>query len=221
MCFGGGHSNNSAQASNDAVAQANLKLAQQQRQDEIDRQNRISQGITNVNDAFSGFNDNYYGKKSQDYLGYYQPQVEHQYNQAKDDTLYQLARQGLVNSSAGSKVYGDLATDYGNQQQAIQSGANNYAQQARSAVEQQRNALINQVTATANPQAAANSATNAVGSLQMIQPSGGYSPLSGLFNTFAGAAASGLQNYAYGNNGGLLGQVFKNGSSGSSSKVVS
>jgi hypothetical protein len=221
MCFGGGgNSSKKMSAANNAAQQANTQMAQQQRSDEIARQNSVNESIGNVNNAFSQFNDSWFGNKRNDYLSYYTPQVDQQYAQAQQDTLYQLARQGLNNSSAGGKVYSDLARDYGNQKQSVQSGANAYEQQARAQVEAQRNNLINQATATANPSAAASAANNAVGSLQMIQPSGGYSPLAGLFNTFAGAAANGIQNYAYGNNGGLLGQVFKNGGSGSSQKIV-
>jgi hypothetical protein len=195
-------------------------MAAQQRADELARQNRINQSIAGINKTFSQFDNDWFGAKKNDYLNYYAPQIDQQYGSAKQDTLFQLARQGLIDSSAGAKVYSDLARDYGNQQQSIQSGANSYEQQARSQVETQRNNLINQATATANPQASASAANNAVGSLQMIQPQGGYSPLAGLFNTFAGAAANGIQNYAYGNNGGLLGQVFKGGSSGKSSRIV-
>lgn len=220
MCFGGGGGggNNSA---NLAAQQANERMAAEQRAAEEARQRRIQEAIAGINNTFSQFNDDWFGKKKTDYLSYYDPQVEQQYGEAKQNTLFQLARQGLTDSSAGAKVYSDLARDYGNQKQSIQSGANAYEQQARSQVETQRNNLINQATATANPQASANAATNAVGSLQMIQPQGGYSPLAGLFNTFAGAAANGIQNFAYGNNGGLLGQVFKGGSGGNSSKLVS
>jgi len=218
MCFGGGGNKNQSSANN-AAADANLKLAQQQRQDEIDRQNRISQGIDTVNTTFSRFNDDFYNGKSQNYLNFYRPQVDQQYGEAKQNTLFQLARQGLTDSSAGAKVYGDLARDYGNQQQSIQSGANSYAQNIRSQVEAQRNSLVNQVTATANPQAAASAANNAVGNLQMIEPAGGYSPLAGLFSTFTGALGNGIAGYQY-QNPGILGGVGKPSSGGSSAKVV-
>ena len=217
--MGGGGGGKSAAASNEAAA-ANQRLAEQQRAEEAARQARIQQGIQAINNEFSRFNDDFYKSKSQNYLSYYQPQIERQYGQAKDNTLFQLARQGLNNSSAAAQVYGDLATDYGNQQQAVQSRANDYQQNVRAQVEQQRNSLVNQVTATANPQAAASAATNAVGNLQMIEPTGGYSPLAGLFNTFAGALGSGIQGYQY-QNPGILGGVNKTPSAGgNSAKVV-
>lgn len=214
---GGGSSNQSA--ANDAAAAANLQLAQNQRAEEIARQNRINKGIDTVNKTFNQFDDNFYGTKSKNYLDYYNPQVDQQYGEAKQNTLFQLARQGLTDSSAGAKVYGDLARDYGNQQQSIQSGANSYAQQVRAQVEQQRNSLINQATATANPSLAASGAANAVGNLQMMEPSGGYSPLIGLFNTFTGALANGAAGYQY-QNPGVLGGLGKSSSGGSSSKLV-
>jgi hypothetical protein len=222
MCFGGGGGGGQSNlnAANDAAAQANLQLARQQRQDEIARQNNINTGIGNINNTFGQFDNNFYNKLGQNYLSYYQPQLDQQYGQTQQNDLFQLARQGIVNSSGAAKVYGDLARDAGNQNIALQSGANNYMQQARGDVENQRNALVNQATATANPTAAANAATNAVGALQMIQPAGGYSPLGGLFNTFAGAASNGLQNYAYGNQGGLLGQIFRPSGGGNSSTVI-
>jgi len=219
MCFGGGGNKNQSSANN-AAADANLKLAQQQRQDEIDRQNRIKEGISNIDNAFAGFDDGFYSGKSQNYLNYYRPQVDQQYGEAKQNTLYQLARQGIVNSSAGAKVNSDLARDYGNQLQSIQSGANSYAQNVRSQVEQQRNNLVNQVTATANPTQAASAANNQVGNLQMIEPAGGYSPLAGLFSTFTGALGNGIAGYQY-QNPGILGGIGKsNSSGGNSSRLV-
>jgi hypothetical protein len=216
MCFGGGGGSNRLAAANNAAAEANLKMAQQQRQDELDRQNRVNQSIGNINSAFGQFDNNYFNQKGQDYLGVYQPQVDRQYKEAQSDTLYQLARQGITNSSAGAKAFGDLYRDYGQQNLSLQSKANDYMNQARQQVEAQRNSLINQATATANPSAAASEAANSVGSLQMVQPTGGYSPLSGLFNTFTGALANTAGNAIYGNtSGGLLGSLF-NGNKGSS-----
>jgi hypothetical protein len=222
MCFGGGGNSGASNlnAANDAATQANLQLAQQQRADELARQANVNSSIDAINKQFSGFDNNFYNNLGQNYLSYYQPQLNQQYGQTQQNDLFQLARQGIVNSSGAAKVYGDLARDAGNQNIALQSQANNYIQQARGEVENQRNALINQATATANPTAAANAATNAVGALQMIQPAGGYSPLGGLFNTFSGAAANGIQNYAYGNQGGLLGQIFKPSGGGNSSRVI-
>jgi hypothetical protein len=221
MCFGGGGGSSRLSAANNAAADANLKMAQQQRQDEIDRQNRVNASIGNINKQFAGFNDDFFNQKGQDYLGFYQPQVDRQYKQAQSDTLYQLARQGITNSSAGAKVYGDLYRNYGEQNLGLQSRANDYMNQARQQVEGQRNSLINQATATANPSAAASEAANAVGSLQMVQPTGGYQPISGLFNTFTGALANTAGNAIYGNtSGGLLGSLFNRNSGTSSSQRI-
>lgn len=223
MCFSsGGGGSSSVSNNNNAAAEAAARQAAEARAAEERRQANIRAGVNNVNNAFGQFNDQFYADKSQNYLNYYLPQVEKQYNEARQNTLFQLARQGLTDSSAGAKVFADLATDYGNQRQSIQSGANNYVQQAKAAVEAQRNSLINQATATADPTAAANAATNAVGSLQMIQPTGGYSPLTGLFSTFSGALGNTASNALYGNtSGGLVGQIFKGGNGGSSQRIVS
>lgn len=198
MC-GSSSGSRSVNQANLEAQRANERMAEMQRREEEARQKRINDSISDINTKFGAFNDDWFKQKQNEYTGYYQPQLDDQYAKAQQETLYQLARQGINNSSAGAKVFGDLAKDYGSQQQAMQGQANNYVQQARSQIEQQRNALVNQATATADPQAAANAATHAVGNLQMVQPSGGYSPLVGMFNAFTGAASTAANNGAFDN----------------------
>jgi hypothetical protein len=225
MCFfGGGGSGGGSQVDyyNRQAQEASQRALDQQRADEAARQGRITQGIGAINRQFSQFNNDYFANKANEYRNFYQPQVDRQYTDTRQNSLYQLARQGMTDSTAAGKVFGDLAKDKANQDISVGSNANSYVQQARSQIEGQRNSLVNQLTATADPSLAASAAVNAAGALQKIQPAGGYSPLAGLFNTFTGAAGNALQNYMYGNtSGGLLGQLYKPSSSSSSQRVIS
>ena len=198
-------------------------IAQQQRSDEVARQGRIKQGMASINSVFddpnTGFNDAFYAKQGQAYLDYANPQIDHQYGLAKDQTAYALARSGLLDSSAGAKTNAELSFTNDTAKTDAANQALNAENSARSNVEQTRGNLVSQLNATGDDAAAS---AAAVRQAQNLYQPVGYSPLGNAFASFA----SGLS--AIGSNSGNNYQGFFNqspslfgaGGGGSSSTLV-
>lgn len=124
------------------------RMAAEARQAQLQRQANIQRGLTNINNAFSDYNPDYFKKLQQDYTNLQTQQLDDQKNKADQQALFGLARQGLIGSSAADTAFGELAKAYGGKQQEILSNANNYANNARSQIEAQRSNLISQLNAT-------------------------------------------------------------------------
>lgn len=177
---------------------ASEKAAKQARSDENDREKALKKGNNSINQAFAGYNDNYYTGLQKNYTDYYDPQLATQYGDATQNALFNAARAGIVNSSAAAKTNADLARSNGEQEQSILSGAESYANQARSQISQQRSALQNQLQASGG-----NLPTGAL--TQVAAPSlPALTPLGDLFTNIAGVASNQARV-----------QAFQNGASGS------
>lgn len=163
------------------------------RQQEQARQARIAQGKENIDKAFEVFTPDYFDKYKQDYLDYYNPDVDRQFTEARKDLRYNLARAGTADGTPGQKAFSDLILAYGDQRRAVASKALEAVNSVRSDVEQNKSDLYSQNVATADPSLAAASAVGRAGSLQ-TPPS--YSPLGDLFSGFTNAGAA----YVYGAN---------------------
>lgn len=163
------------------------------RQQELERQQRIQQGRASIDEAFSVFTPEYFDKYQQDYLGYYNPQVDEKYEDTQSKLRYNLARAGTLDSTPGLNAFGDLADAYTDQRRAVQSDALDASNKIRTSVEQNKSDLYAQNTAAADPSLAAIQAVGRAGSLQTA-PS--YSPIGDIFSGLANAGAS----YMYGQN---------------------
>jgi hypothetical protein len=172
MCFGGGG------AADD--------IAQEQRRDEEARQRRIRQGMTQIAATFGKFNDDFYKKRYDDYMGYALPDIDRQQAQQRRDLIYALARTGNLDSSAATDKSAEL-TEEGNKQLLNASNEGlNQENALRSQVEQTRGNVVAELNATGDNQAASQSAMRAVQNLN--QPAG-FSPLGNLFLNFAQSIA--------------------------------
>lgn len=172
MCFGGGGSAD--------------KIARQQRNDEIARQSRITQGMANISNIFGGFNDAFYKKRADDYSAYAMPEVDRQAGQQRRDLIYALARTGNLDSSAAIDKAAELSREVNNQRVGIANEALNQANNLRGQVEQTRGNVVAELNATGDAEAAANSALRT--SQNLNQPAG-FSPLGNLFLNFAQSIA--------------------------------
>jgi hypothetical protein len=131
------------------------RMAQEARQAQIDRQANIQRGLANINNAFRSYNPSYYQGLQQNYMDFYNRDLSEQKQKADQQALFGLARQGLIGSSAANTAFGDLSKAYGNKQQEIESNAQNYANSARSQIENQRQNLIAQLNMTGGDPASA------------------------------------------------------------------
>ena len=172
MCFG-----SSSAADN---------IAQQQRADEVARQNRITQGMAQIANIFGGFNDGFYKKRADDYTAYAMPEVNRQADQQRRDLVYALARTGNLDSSAAIDKAAELGEEVNKQRIGVANEAQNQANNLRGQVEQTRGNVVAELNATGDAEAASNSALRQ--SQNLNQPAG-FSPLGNLFLNFANTVA--------------------------------
>jgi len=162
------------------------EIARQQAQD---RENKINQGKASIDSAFSIFDPAYYDKYKQAFLDNYNPEVDRQFDVAKQQTQYNLARAGTTDSTIGQKQFGDLVRSYGTQKQAIAGQAADATNKLRSDVEAEKTALYGQNSASADPSLASISALSNANSLSTPAQ---YSPLGSVFAGLTNGVAYGL-----------------------------
>ena len=166
-------------------------IAQQQRADEVARQQRIKDGMASINNVFdnptTGFTPAFYAKQGQAYTDYATPQVQHDYGLAKDQEVYSLARSGLLDSTAGQKTNSELSYTNDKALTDIANQAQNTENAARSNVEQTRGNLVAELNASGDNAAAA---AGAVRQAQNLYQPVGFSPLGNAFQGFTSGLAA-------------------------------
>lgn len=145
------------------------------------RQARITQGRTNIDEAFSGFNDDFYTGYQNDYSSYYNPQLDDQYGDAVKRLTLQLAQTGNLTGSVGANQLADLQKNYDNQKLAIAGQAVDATNDLRGSIDTRKTQLYSDNRASADPGNASSAAASAVTALQPAQPS---SPLANVFGDF-------------------------------------
>lgn len=159
------------------------------RQAEVERQQQIEQGRSAIDQSFAQFDPSYFDRLQGDYTGYYMPQLDQQYGDAKKALIFNLARGGNLDASAGAQQIGNLTRKYKENQAVIGNQAVTTANQQRAQVEQNKSDLYAQLSASADPAAAAS--TSAARAAALTAPVG-YSPLGDLFANFINAGATGV-----------------------------
>lgn len=154
------------------------KIAQQQ---EAERQGKIKQGQTSIDEAFSGFDDPFYQGYQTQYLDYYNPQLDDQYKDAVKRLTLQLAQTGNLTGSVGAKQLADLQKNYDTQKLAITNQSQSALNQLRGNIDQRKSQLYADNRAAADPGSAASAAASAA---QYLQPGAPTSPLSNVFGDF-------------------------------------
>lgn len=181
MCMGGdGGAGAAAQRQADDAKQA----AAQAQANEDARQARVKAGQGLINQDFAGFNDDFYNGRAKAYEDFANPQYQDQYDQARRSLIYGLSNQGLLDSSEGARQMGQLQKQADLQKQQIVDTGLGYANQARQQVEQNRSDLMNQLTASSDPDSIA---AGTIGRTQSINATPTFSPLVGMFNNVLGA----------------------------------
>lgn len=159
--------------------------AAQARADEQARQEKIRAGTVRVDDIFKqNFTDDFYNNRQSSYLDYATPQVDDQYNDAKKQLTYSLARAGTLDSSVRADKEAELGKEYTKQRQGIADQALSYKTQAMSNVEDARSGLISTLNANGDADGAAN---NAIARSSALSQPTAFSPIGQLFGTFTNA----------------------------------
>lgn len=117
----------------DQRIQAEKQLAEQRRV-EAERTGKINQNVSSIDQAFAGFDDEFYGKASQNVLDYYTPQLQDQFTEAQKKQAFKLADQGLSDSSVAGEKAADLKTLFDRELTNISSKAEGASNAARADV---------------------------------------------------------------------------------------
>lgn len=153
------------------------------RADEEARQARVKAGTAAVNDTFSKFDDSFYKKRADEYSAFATPEAARQYKDANRDLMFNLARSGNLASSERARQMGIVDRERDMAAMKIADKGQEYANQARQQVEQNRTDLINQTLASGDDSLAANQARQRVG---MLSSSPAFEGLGSLFETTGG-----------------------------------
>ena len=190
------------------------------------RADNLAEGTGNINNAFTSYDDNYYKAISQKYLNYYLPQVDDQYKKSGETLLYNLARNGILDSSAKIDAYAEADKIYGEQKQDITSKANALSSDAKKYISDQKTSLLNQLNVTGgDPLQASGFLGKAPAAISVTAPTQpNFSPLANLFDNITSIAknetnAAMLSNQ-YGGGAGYAGSFNKPLKSRGSSKFA-
>lgn len=149
--------------------------ARRAREAEEARQARIREGTDRIESIFSeNFGDSYFADQRQAYLDYATPQIDRQFRDASEQTTFNLARGGLLDSSVRAGQEADLQGEFDDAMRQTTDASLDYEMQARNSVEAARGNLIRTLTATADADQAASSAMQQAAALSKPAP---YSPI--------------------------------------------
>ncbi len=155
------------------------------RQDEQERQARIREGTTKINDTFNGqFTDDFFKNRAKAFVDYASPQLEDQYSKAQRELTFALTRSGLLDSSVRGEKAAELQKEYDTNRRSIADQGLAFSNEARNAVEGARGDLISMLNVTGDAQGAANSAISRASALSAP---GTFSPIGQMFANFTNA----------------------------------
>lgn len=157
---------------------------------EAQRQGNIVQGENQISSAFNQFDPSYYDKYNKAYTGYYTPQLNQQFSQAKGQLRSNLAETGTLNSTAGAEQLAQL-----DQRRAQQEGQ--VSSQAQDAVTAQKNNISNAETGLFNLAQAGGDpssvAARAVGTASTLVAPQAFTPLGSVFGDLVSPVANALK----------------------------
>jgi hypothetical protein len=159
------------------------ELAQQQA---AQREAAITQGQSAIDSAFKPFNDDYFNEYKTAYTANYDPQVDQQYGDAKQNLRYNVARRGMLDSQDAIHLNDNLNRSYGQQRQQIAANATGATNDLRNTVQSQKSQLYALNNSAADPTLAATNATAAAGTIPSTPQ---YSALGDLFSGLVNAGS--------------------------------
>lgn len=134
------------------------------------------------------FDADFYDRRRQAGLNYYTPQIADQFQKARDNLAYSLARAGLSRSTAAGQKQAELQGQYALANQDAANKVEADVSNLRGQVEDARTNLMTSLEATSDPEGTAN---QALGRAQVLQSAPlQYSPLGDLFGGVVGSIGS-------------------------------
>jgi hypothetical protein len=191
--------------------------ADAQRAEEAARQARIREGTAEIDKTFGQFGDSFYNQRRDAALGYFNPQFDQQYTDARKALTFSLDNAGLANSSVRAEKEAELQRAYDQNRRDVADKALTYSTNARNNVEQARADLVRTLNASGDADAAANSA---MARAQTLSQPDSYNPLGQIFSTFINGLGQQAQfERAGAASGGAYGGRYNTGLFGSSKSV--
>jgi hypothetical protein len=184
--FGGGGGGASRDAERLAQKQAN-----DIRSDADIKAEKLRTGMANIDNAFAGFDDNYFAKLAKDYTDYAMPQLQSQYDDTKKNITFALARKGNLASTTAGDQYGMLDRQNAFNKTDIEGKGADYAAQQRAAIQANKQDIVGQLNTTYDADAANNLALSMSKSLQV--PKTNFNPLGQMFTNISAVAAQAKQ----------------------------
>lgn len=168
------------------------------RRNEEARQQRINQGMGQIDSAFAPFNDEYYKDYENKYLAMAKPDLDKQQANANEDVLFGLARTGKTKSSSAAKAYGDVVDTRVRSDLQVADAARDTSSNQRNQIEATRSNLVSQLNATSNAQSAADGARTQALIMNRVPT---YSPVTNAFSEVTNQFAINEQNRRNGSPG--------------------
>ena len=123
--------------------------------DELARQARVDEGIDEIEDVFSQYDQDFYDKRSDAYMDYQAPQLQDQYKEGLKELQFALARGGRLNSSTEVAKKAGAAQDLQFQRQEMAGRAMQAASDSEAGVLEAKDKMIKLNLANADPDLAA------------------------------------------------------------------
>lgn len=152
--------------------------ASERARQEAERQARIREGNSSINDTFGQFDDDFYKGRSDAYTAYAQPQITQQYEDAFEKLRKTLASSNLSQSSMAARRRGRLEQELGDITRKMNLTGQEYANKARSDIESARSGLQSQNMNMADPSLAS---ANALNRAQQLNEVPVFDPITNLF----------------------------------------
>jgi hypothetical protein len=131
-------------------------LVKQQKQ----QQQAIENATKQINQSFAGYTPDWYQQQTSKFESAQMPQLQEQLGQTQKQLGFQLAGQGLGDSSAAKQLGESLSTEYGKQQQNVAQQALAQTQGLQRNIEQARSNLIGEASASQSPSTIAQQSLN-------------------------------------------------------------
>lgn len=164
------------------------RQARDQQRAEAERQRKIKLGRGKIDKALdTAFTPEVFAEAKSNYVANFMPQMKKDFGDTRDQFLYKYARQGLSNSEAAARKFGELTKARSDEAAAIASRAGDHATQLRARVEDTRGELYDQLSLSADPVSAAKSAVSR-SAILAAPPS--YDPYQDAFGRFSGQLAT-------------------------------
>jgi hypothetical protein len=181
--------------SNNQMVAFEMQQAADARAKEELRQNRLNQGKGAIDELFGpkNFGDPFYQKYTDAELNYNLPQLATQYDLAKKNMTYDLARAGTLRSTAAGEAQARVENERAVNEAGLRAKADVDTAALRQSIASQQQQAFNQLYATEDPAVAANTATSMVANAQLAQPN--LSPLGELFKPLVIGAAGAFQGF--------------------------